>query len=339
MPQSVLQEALAVVDLPGIEMEVHQARRAGLVGTRFRVMRDGRPIEGPEPEEVSADGESGAGLGVSPPRLRTEVRRLTEVTRAIQRSALRSSTKERALQLFARLGEAEARVQGIPVERVQFDEDAALDAIVDLVGAAAAVGFLSPDGITCGPVNVGGAKIESDEGHLPVPPPAVAQLVLGMPIYRRGEGELLTPTGAVLLAELVDSFEPRPAAVATRVGYGLGRRELDSGPNAVRLWLSERAEEPTEAVALECEIDGLPGERFGLLMERLGEDGAMDVTFTQVQTQKNRPGVRLTVLCRPGDLRRLAETVLAESACSSCRWSPVQQIKAQGDSRRQAAGD
>lgn len=329
MPESVISESVRALGLPDVSIETRRAKRGGIAGVRFRVLKNGSPIEGPDPDENDGDSQTD---GADRDRSHADARHLKDIQRLIQRSELASAVKERALQLFSRLGEAEARVHGVPVDRVHFHEVGAIDSIVDLVGAAAAIEYLRPGRVSCGPVNVGGGTVDVAHGHLPVPPPAVAQLVLGMPIYSRGKGELLTPTGAVLLTELVDEFESA-SFVPEGVGYGLGKRELEIGPNAVRLWRGNPIESRGEAVLLECEVDDLSGEGFGFLMERLLESGSLDVFFTPVQMKKNRPGVLVSVLCRRQDLDRLAALLLAESGSFGCRWTVVERIEAQRDTR------
>lgn len=262
-------------------------------------------------------------------------RDLAEIRRLIAASGLAGPVKERALQLFARLGEAEARVHGVPVERVHFHEVGAVDSIVDLVGAAAVIEHLAPERLTAGAVNVGGGTVWTAHGRLPVPAPATALLVRGLPIYGTGGGELLTPTGAVLLAELVDEFvDGVPPLVVDRVGYGLGTRELPRQPNAVRLLAGRAAGSAAEAggarvAVIEAEIDDLPAEGFGFLAERLLAAGALDVYLTPVQMKKGRPGTLVTALCRPGERPALAELLLVESGSLGCRWHEAERLEAE----------
>ncbi len=200
------------------------------------------------------------------------------------------------MRLFQRLGEAEAKAHGMPrSSRVHFHEVGAIDSIVDLVGAAAAVEHLAPARITCGRSTSAAARVETAHGELPVPAPATAELLRGIPIYGGPAGELTTPTGAVLLAELVDEFVELPPLVLEGVRLRPRQaRDLPTGrtrpaaarPPAGRARRCRRG----QVVVVECEVDDLPGEGFGFLMERLLEAGALDVYFTPVQMKKNRPG-------------------------------------------------
>jgi len=347
LPEAVLAEALGRLGLPGVGIEIRKASRGGVVGTRFRVLEDGKPIEGPDPEEEgNRPSELGHGHPHRPEDLSAPApephhshrhahgpeRSLAEIRDGILGSALSAPVKERALQLFSRLGEAEARVHGVAIERVHFHEVGAVDAIVDLVGAAVAIEHLAPERLTCGPVNVGGGTVGTAHGELPVPAPATALLLRGVPIYGSPHGELLTPTGAVLLAELVDEFTELPPLAIEAVGYGLGKRQLGDRPNAVRLMRGRVATESSgtgSVMVIECEIDHLPGEAFGFLLERLLGAGALDAFFTAVQMKKNRPGTLVTVLCRRERLEAMAGLLLAESGSLGCRYYAAARFEAE----------
>jgi len=328
MPLEVLSDAVARLGLANVGVEARAARRGGLAGVRFRVRQDGRLIEGPDPDEGAAEDaasvphQSGPGHGHS--------RTLTDIRGLLDRSALEAPIKERAHQLFTRLGAAEAKAHGVPIDRVHFHEVGAVDSIVDLVGAATAHRFLEVEALTCGPVNVGGGTVTTQHGVLPVPAPATAELLRGIPVYGSPQGELVTPTGAVLLAELVDEFRELPPLAIEAIGYGLGKREVAGRPNATRL-VAGRAgvEERGSIEVVECEVDDLSGEGFGFLLERLLGAGALDVYFTPVQMKKNRPGTLITLLCRRDQLELLAGLLLAESGSLGCRYHSVSRFEAE----------
>lgn len=353
MPLEVLADATESLGLEGVTVEARAARRGAVAGTRFRVLLEGRPIEGPDPEERQADdahagtGEPSAALqhsdaagareenaiysprheGGAPPRARG----LPDIRRLLHQSGLSTGVRERAERFFLRLGAAEAQAHGTPIEQVHFHEVGAIDSIVDLVGAAAAIEYLAPARITSGPVNVGSGTVATAHGELPAPAPATVRLLTGMPVHGGPGGELVTPTGAVLLAELVDDFCELPAMIVEAHGYGLGRREIPGRPNAFRLWRGSAQEGAAEAevVVIECQVDDLPGEGFGFLMERLLESGALDVYFTAVQMKKNRPGTLVTVLARRAALEPLAGLLLAESGSLGCRYRAAARFEAE----------
>jgi len=324
MPLEVLSDVVAYLGLAGVSVESRKASRGGFVGTRFRVLVDGKPLEGPDPEEHSHhDHRHHHG------HHHDHTRGLAEIRALIEGSALAEPVKEGGLRLFQRLGEAEAKAHGVPIEQVHFHEVGAIDSIVDLVGAAAAIEHLAPERLTCGSVNVGGGRVRMAHGEVPVPAPATADLLQGVPIYGGPDGELTTPTGAVILAELIDEFVDLPPMVLEGVGYGLGKRDLPHQPNALRLLRGRTAEASQEVMVVECEVDNLPGEGFGFLMERLLEAGALDVYFTAVQMKKSRPGTLVTLLCRRRQLAELSGILLAESGSLGCRYHAAARFEAE----------
>ncbi|MEO8502538.1 MAG: nickel pincer cofactor biosynthesis protein LarC [Acidobacteriota bacterium] len=345
LPEATLAAAIASLGLPGVGIEIRRAKRGGIAGTRFRVLQDGNALEATDEDESAAgalppDSPDIADAGASAPshthapsheHKHVQSRGLAEIRGLIERSGLAAEVRERATLLFVRLGEAEAHVHGTALDRVHFHEVGAVDSIVDLVGAAVAWQWLASERLTCGPVNVGGGTVSTAHGRLPVPAPATARLLEGIPVYGGGDKELLTPTGAVLLAELVDEFRALPAMVIEGSGYGLGRRELADRPNAARLLCGRADASPVgaEVQVVECEIDDLSGEGFGFLIERLLAAGALDVFFTSVQMKKNRPGTLVTLLCRRPQLESLAAVLLAESGSLGCRYHAASRFEAE----------
>lgn len=341
MPLDILTETVARLHLPGVSVESRKAMRGGFAGTRFRVLVDGRPVEGPDPEENPADRSDPsdqhhhhhhhdhAHHHHHEHHSHGHSRNLPEILRLIGESHLTPAIQERASRLFLRLGEAEAKAHGMPLDRVHFHEVGAVDSIVDLVGAAAAVEHLAAERITASQVNVGSGRVKTAHGELSVPAPATAELLRGVPIYGGPGGELTTPTGAVLLAELVDEFVDLPALTLEGVGYGLGRKDLPHQPNAVRLLRGRGAAARGEVLVVECEVDDLPAEGFGFLMERLLDAGALDVYFTPVQMKKNRPATLITLLCRRPQLEALAGQLLMESGSLGCRYYSASRFEAE----------
>src|SRR5687767_6599792 len=253
MPLDILHETVARLRLPNVSVESRKASRGGFVGTRFRVLVDGKPLEGPDPEEHHHhhhDHDHHHHDHDHHHHHHGHSRDLAAIRELIQASDLAEPVKERAIRLFQRLGEAEAKAHGMPVDRVHFHEVGAIDSIVDLVGAAAAVEHLSPGRITCSQVNVGGGRVRTAHGELPVPAPATAELLRGIPIFGGPGGELTTPTGAVLLAELVDEYVDFPSLVLEGTGYGLGKRDLADRPNALRLLRGRAGESRPEVLEI-----------------------------------------------------------------------------------------
>ncbi|HSG38608.1 MAG TPA: nickel pincer cofactor biosynthesis protein LarC, partial [Thermoanaerobaculia bacterium] len=331
-----LADVVARLRLEGISVESRKASRGGFTGVRFRVLEHGKPIEGPDPEEHAHDHHHHHDHehhhhhhDHGHHHHHHHTRGLAEIREMILGSDLAAPVKERAIQLFQRLGEAEAKAHGMPIEKVHFHEVGAVDSIVDLVGAAAAIEHLAPERITCGPVNVGSGRVKMAHGEVAIPAPATAELLRGVPIFGGPGGELTTPTGAVLLAELVDEFVELPAMVLDGVGYGLGKKDLPTHPNALRLLRGRTQAVRSEVIVVETEIDDLSGEGFGFLMERLLEAGALDVYFTPVQMKKNRPGTLVTLLCRRPQLEEMAGVLLTESGSLGCRYHAASRVEAE----------
>ncbi|MEO6191910.1 MAG: nickel pincer cofactor biosynthesis protein LarC [Thermoanaerobaculia bacterium] len=342
MPIEVLSDVVTQLGLSGVSVEVRKASRGGFEGTRFRVLEHGRPLEGPDPEEAGHGyhhehqehghhhgHDQGQDHGQDHGHQHGHTRGLAEIRGMIQGSGLSGTVKERALRLFQRLGEAEAKAHGMPIERVHFHEVGAIDSIVDLVGAAAAIEHLAPERLTCGPVNLGSGRVKMAHGEVSIPAPATAELLRGVPVFGGPGGELTTPTGAVLLAELVDEFVELPAMVLEGVGYGLGKKDLPTHPNALRLLRGRSTGARAEVMVVETEVDDLPGEGFGFLMERLLAAGALDVYFTPVQMKKSRPGTLVTLLCRRPQLEELAGILLTESGSLGCRYHAASRFEAE----------
>ncbi len=244
-------------------------------------------------------------------------RHLGDILRLIGAAALPDRVKQNATEVFRRLGEVEAAIHQVPVERVHFHEVGAVDSIADVVGACLAFELLGIEEIHCSPLNLGGGTVETEHGALPVPAPATAALLAGKPVYSEGPAvELTTPTGAALVATLARTFGAMPAMTLQAVGYGAGSRELAGRPNVLRVFVGEdsRAVEAALVSVLEANVDDSTPEVLGYALERLLEAGALDATLEPVVMKKNRPGVLLRVIARPEDQERLAALMFAETS-------------------------
>jgi len=252
-------------------------------------------------------------------------RHLSEIRRIISAALIADRAKERALAIFQTLGEAEARIHNVPINKIHFHEVGAVDAIVDIVCAAVGSVSLGIDEWVCSPVNVGGGTIQCAHGRLPVPAPATVELLKGAPVYSSGiEKELTTPTGAAILKTLVTKFSVVPSYNIECSGYGAGTRDLPGQPNVLRITIGEsascsQATTPEIISVLEANIDDLNPQVFGYVMDKLLDDGALDVFGTPVQMKKNRPGMLLTVLARTEDKRRLSKIIFAETSTLGIR--------------------
>lgn len=245
-------------------------------------------------------------------------------------SALADPVKEKARRVFRRLAEAEARVHGVPLEEVHFHEVGALDSIVDIVGTAICLDYLGVEAIHASALPLGGGFVNSAHGRLPVPAPATAELLRGMPLHNDcGPGERVTPTGAAILAALCDGFGKRPEMLLDRIGCGAGSKDFEDCPNVLRAFLGRvgAVDRPADQVVVaEANIDDSSAEVLGYAMERLLEGGALDVFFTPIQMKKNRPGVMLSFLCRPEQFEALSRIVLTETSAIGLRYHRADRV-------------
>jgi len=317
LPFESLKQALGSLALDGCDVSVRRVVRAGVSATKFVVREDG-------------DGNA------------HRHRHLAGIFKLIDGSALSPEGRDRAKALFQRLAEVEAAIHDMPVEKVHLHEVGATDSIVDIVGAVFALDWFHADHIVCSPLNVGGGMVKSAHGLIPVPAPATVKLLGSAPIYSGDvQKELVTPTGALIVSSYAASFGPVPAMRVEKVGYGAGDNDFPSTPNVLRVLIGEAAAsgdavrlkpdatgrtEPsasTRVVVIECEIDDMNPQIFGVLMERLYAAGAVEVFYVPVQMKKNRPGTLLTVVAPPGLRAALSEIIFRESTTIGLRYSEV----------------
>ena len=228
--------------------------------------------------------------------------------------------RRRARRVYDAIAQAEAKAHGCPVGDVHFHEVGALDAVADVAGVCYALYLLAPERIVVSPIHVGSGTVRCAHGVMPVPAPATANLLSGVPIYGGAvRGELCTPTGAALLTSFADAYGPMPVMVARAVGVGIGAKRFEQA-NCVRAFLGETAEEANgEILELVCNIDDMTPEALSFAASRLLEAGALDVYTTPGTMKKGRPGHVLTVLCAPEKERALARKILAETTTNGLR--------------------
>jgi len=249
-------------------------------------------------------------------------RHLTHILKMIDGAPLTGRVKQMSTAVFQKLGEAEAKVHAMPIEKVHFHEVGAVDSICDIVGACYCFDALGVDSIWSGPLNLGSGTVNTDHGVLPVPAPATAELVFGKPVYSRGpQMELTTPTGAALVSTLAERFDVMPAMAITASGYGAGTRDFPGQANVLRALIGDLQHTPesTTVSVIETNIDDANPQILGYTMERLLENGALDVTLTPIFMKKNRPGTMLTVIAAPGDQEALAQLILSETSTLGLR--------------------
>ncbi len=292
-----LKSYLARLDIGACQIRTERVHRGGLAGLRFWVEAASKPQED---------------------------RNLTDILTVIDRAALPARAAERAKAIFTRLAEAEARVHRIDVRDVHFHEVGAIDSIVDVVGAAVALELLDVDTIYCSPIPTGSGTITCSHGTMPVPAPATAELLIGVPV-RPAEvaGEATTPTAAAVLTTLAESYGPLPPMQVSAIGWGAGTREGGALPNLLRVFLGrpDEAGSADSVVELAANVDDCSGEVLGAALEALLAAGALDAWATPAVMKKSRPAWLLSVLCSPGDTAAMEDILFAQTPTFGLRRS------------------
>ncbi len=294
-----LKKELDELGLGGFRLDVHQMIKKSIRATQAEVVVDDSAM--------------------------VESRRLSGIKSLIKNCGLAQNIRHDALRIFQSLGEAEAFVHGVSIEDVHFHEVGAVDAIVDIVGSVIGLNLMGIQKIYCGPMNVGGGFVKTSHGILPAPAPATLELIKGLPSYSSGMyGELLTPTGAAILSTLCSGFGPAPEMKITSIGYGAGKMELET-PNVLRLIIGEAEDSPglksSEPVAvMETNIDDMSPEIYDFVFEKAFNNGALDMSLTNIQMKKNRPGVQLQIICPVSVAQSLAELIFRETTSIGLRW-------------------
>ena len=253
-------------------------------------------------------------------------RGLKEIREIIGQARISETARQTAIRIFEALGNAEAKVHNSSVEKIHFHEVGAIDAIVDITCAAVGAEALGVENIVCSPLNVGGGVVACAHGTFPIPAPATLELLKQAPIYS-GEiqKELVTPTGAAIVNVLASRFSSFPRMRPDKIGYGAGSRNFRDFANVLRITAGETLEEhatviPEEAITvLEANVDDMTPQLFGYVMDRALREGALDVFATSVQMKKSRPGMLLTVLCRPEESQRLTRLIFTETTTLGVR--------------------
>jgi uncharacterized protein (TIGR00299 family) protein len=298
-PRAML-EQLSLLDVSGYEIDFETVDRSGISATWARVRTAHEHAH----------------------------RHLGDILKIINDSRLSDGVKERAARIFQRLGEVEAKIHNVAVEKIHFHEVGALDAIIDVVGACIGFELLSIERFVCSELHVGSGMVEMAHGRFPIPPPAVAELLKDAPVYSTDiKGELVTPTGAAIISAVCKEFGPLPKMKIGRTGYGAGTREYQNFPNVLRLMIGDdtTGEDTNDErlIIVETNIDDMSPQLYGYVMEQAFALGALDCYLTSVQMKKNRPGVLVSILCRPSERDALCELLLAETTTLGVRFYEV----------------
>ncbi len=306
---SRLREGLSSLGVVGYEIFIENITKQGFAATRFDVRLD-----------ETADQPH---------------RHLKHVVEIIIGSALPASVKEKSIRIFERLAMAEAAVHGTTIEKVHFHEVGAIDAIVDVTGAVFALHLLGVDRVICSAIPVGSGTVTCQHGVMPVPAPATAELLKGIPIAATNEtGELTTPTAAAVLTTLAENFGPLPPMRIESIGFGAGTRDGQTRPNVLRVMLGSQTNETaipgteTDLISvLETNLDDTTPEIVGYCIERLLDAGALDAYAMPIQMKKSRPGVILTVLCEAGQVATMERIVFRETKTLGIRRTEARRTK------------
>ncbi|MBT8351339.1 MAG: nickel pincer cofactor biosynthesis protein LarC [Deltaproteobacteria bacterium] len=306
IPVEWLQEKLKKIPLKAFDLKVEQVLKNGLTAQNVFV-------------NVKDDGKS---------------RNYEEIRLLIQASPLSDSVKNKSLKIFSRIASAEAKIHQCPVDKVHFHEVGGVDAIVDIVGTALCLEHLGIKKIIASTIPLGRGFVSCSHGTLPIPAPATIEILKDVPVYgTQIENELVTPTGAAIIASVAESFEPIPQMTIEKIGYGAGKSSIESRPNLLRVIAGTVSDSRTKnhaeyekdnIVVVETCIDDMNPEIFGFLMDRLFEDGALDVFWIPVFMKKNRPGTMVQVMCTDEKKDRVINRILSETTSLGIRYYGVQ---------------
>ena len=295
-------------------------------------------------ETVDRSGLSATKANVKVPHEHAH-RHLSAIIKIINNSELSETVKTRAVQIFNRLGEAEAKIHNISIEKVHFHEVGAMDAIIDIVAACIGFEMLGVEKFICSKIHVGSGMVKMAHGNYPVPPPAVAELLRNAPVYS-GEikGELVTPTGAAIISAVCEAYGPLPEMRIERTGYGAGTREYENFPNVVRLFLGETENASDNLLSLqsqfskiqnndvlvenlsliETNIDDASPQTLAFVLEKAFGLGALDCWFTPILMKKSRPATVVSILCEIADKEKFTELLFAETTTFGVRVSEIE---------------
>jgi uncharacterized protein (TIGR00299 family) protein len=332
VPAQVLHDATAALSL-NATLRIETVDRSGISCTKVSVMEGEHLAEDSQLHQHTHNGYSQhprtqhlhkAGHDHThdePTHTHVHGRSLTQIRTLIQASALADPVKQTAIRTFELLGHSEARIHNVPVDDIHFHEVGAVDAIVDIVAASAGIHHLQIGAWYSSPLNVGGGTVVCAHGTFPVPAPATADLLRGIPTYSAHiQKELVTPTGAAIIRALNPVFGPQPAMRISAIGYGAGTRNPKDFPNVLRISIGEAAADETDTVTvLEAAIDDLSPQLLAHVAETALAQGALDAMLTPVIMKKGRPGTLLTVLCKPTDSAALEQLILTETSTLGIR--------------------
>ena len=317
-------EKMNSLGLPGVQVAAEAAEKCGITGTHMRVTVNGNEEESGDEhghhhdhghEQVHHHGHEHHGEEHGHHYHSSAA----DIDALIDSLAVSEKVRTDAKAVYAMIAKAESKVHGRPVTEIHFHEVGAMDAVADVVGVCLLMEQIAPEQVTASPVHTGSGQVRCAHGILPVPAPATALILEGIPTYGgRIQGELCTPTGAALLKHFVTRFGERPVMRVQAIGYGMGKKDFEQA-NCVRAFLGETEGERERITRLECNLDDMTGEEIGFATERLFAAGARDVYTQAIGMKKNRPGVLLSVICLPEEADRMAEEIMKHTTTLGIR--------------------
>ena len=330
--RNLFMQRMRHLSLPGVEIDSESITKCGITGTKVHI-RIGGAEEGSLDAHKHSSGHSHKHehIHINNPADDSHHdhehthRHYTyqEICDIIENLDLAENVKFEALSVYRLLGDAESSVHGVPIEQIHFHEVGSLDAVVDIVGCSLLFQMLGVTQIEASPVHVGSGFVRCAHGVLPVPAPATAQLLKGIPIYGgQIKGELCTPTGAALLKHFVHRFGDMEPMTVTKIGYGMGTKDFEAA-NCVRAYLCDDGETADSVVEIACNLDDMTPEAIGFATELLLDSGALDVFTTPVFMKKNRPAAMLTCLCKPDDRHHMSQLILRHTTTLGVRYQTL----------------
>jgi uncharacterized protein (TIGR00299 family) protein len=333
VPEDYLVCELQKLNIGGYKLEARKELKMGISGTLVDViLTDSKSLDfnSLNPRVFELDKGHSPGHSHETKKHITEVhqhehRSYKEIKQLIQKSTLSEEVKKTSIDIFEKVAIAEAKIHNKTIDTVHFHEVGAVDSIVDIVGAAICYHYLKPDKVLCSTIELGGGFVKCAHGTFPVPAPATAEILKDIPVkIGTVQVETTTPTGAAILAALVDTFTDSSNLKIEKTSYGLGHRNMDI-PNVLRVHLAEMVDSSTteKAFILECNIDDMAPEHYDFLIEKLLDEGAQDVFLTPIVMKKSRPATKLSVLCSINDKAKFENILFLESTTLGIRCYEV----------------
>jgi uncharacterized protein (TIGR00299 family) protein len=320
VPLKEIERGLKGLPVKGYTLKARRVKRAGIAATKVDVML----------QKSSASGGKGQ---------KAKTRRWKDIEKIIRASSLSQGITQKGLRIFRRLFEAEGKVHGVAYHRTHLHELGAVDCIVDVFGTLIGLEHLGIDRVFSSAVNLGSGSVMTEHGRLPVPAPATAELVKGIPVYSSDiPFELTTPTGAAILREITYSFVSMPPVKVERIGYGAGQKDIHRMSNTLRIFMGEdvslqSSEHMHHVTVVETNIDDMNPQLYEYVMERLFDSGALDVTLTQVIMKKGRPGIILTVLCHEEKRTDIIDIIFRETSTIGVRFYEASRMALKRETR------